>query len=196
MLTLRARNPAMAKSLISFALRVQNTFSDRLVALYVSRHPSIEIDGYNALIVLKEAKPEDQEIAIKLALESCKDLKPEEQIAPLVVGESDEWIEMRDQLTSPPSHGWNLAAHKFFEMVKNTFSDRLVALYVSRHPSIEIDGYNALIVLKEAKPEDQEIAIKLALESCKDLKPEEQIAPLVVGERELGEIPSEFRKEV
>ncbi len=80
--------------------------------------------------------------------------------------------------------------------VQNTFSDRLVALYVARHPSIEIDGYNALIVLKEARPEDQEIAIKLALESCKDLKPEEQIAPLVVGERELGEIPSEFRKEV
>ncbi len=94
MLTLRAHNPTMTKSLVSFALKIQNTFGDRLVALYIiARHPSIEIDGYNAcdnaLIMLKEVKPEDQRRAINLTLDSCKDLNPEEQIAPLVVGEGE-----------------------------------------------------------------------------------------------------------
>ncbi len=89
MLTLKVHDPVIARSLVRFALEVQRAFSDRLVALYIARHPSIEIDGYNALIVLKNAKPEDQELAIKLAIESCRDLKPEDQIAPLVVGEEE-----------------------------------------------------------------------------------------------------------
>ena len=89
MLTLRPRSPAMAKALVDFAKGIQRSFGDRLVALYIARHPSIEVDGYNALVVLREVRPGDQELAIRLAIDSCRDLDPEEQIAPLVVGEDD-----------------------------------------------------------------------------------------------------------
>ncbi|GEM_PF-6371672 len=89
MLTLKPSNPEMAKALVDFAQGVQRSFGDRLVALYIARHPSIEVDGYNALVVLKEVRPGDQELAIKLAIESCRELDPEDQIAPLVVEEDE-----------------------------------------------------------------------------------------------------------
>ena len=89
MLTLKPRSPEMAKALVDFAQGIQRSFGDRLVALYIARHPSIEVDGYNALVVLKEVRPGDHELAIKLAIESCRELDPEDQIAPLVVGEDE-----------------------------------------------------------------------------------------------------------
>ncbi len=89
MLALKPRSPEIAKALVDFAQKVQRTFGERLVALYIARHPSIEIEGYNALIILREVRPGDQETAVRLAIESCRELDPDDQIAPLVVGEDE-----------------------------------------------------------------------------------------------------------
>ena len=197
-MALKPRSPEMAKALVDFAQKVQRTFEERLVALYIARHPSIEIEGYNALIVLREVRPGDQETAVRLAIESCRELDPDDQIAPLVVGEDELWVELGKEIISLPDRPWSLAARDFAQKVQRTFEERLVALYIARHPSIEIEGYNALIVLREVRPGDQETAVRLAIESCRELDPDDQIAPLVVGEDELekGEIPSEFLRKV
>ncbi len=91
MLTLKPRSPEATRASLDFAMKLQEHFGDRLIALYVARHPSIEVEGYNALVVLTEVRPGDQELAVRLAVESCRDLDPEEQIAPLVVGKDEGW---------------------------------------------------------------------------------------------------------
>jgi len=174
---------------------LRQEFGDRLVAVYMARHPAIEVDGYNSIVVLRNLRPDDQEKAVRIAVEACRDLDPEEQIAPLTVEEESLWFELGEHIVSLP-RSWELAAGRFISALRQEFGDRLVAVYMARHPAIEVDGYNSIVVLRNLRPDDQEKAVRIAVEACRDLDPEEQIAPLTVEEVDLERYAGEFCKKV
>jgi len=61
-LALLLRRTSWSRAVLSFALRLSDLLGEDLVAVYVSASPDETVDGYNALVVVREPERVEMEV--------------------------------------------------------------------------------------------------------------------------------------
>ena len=79
-MALLLRRTSWSRAVLSFALRLSELLGEDLVAVYVSTSPEETVDGYNALVVVREPERVEREVV---------ELASEYGISPAVLREGD-----------------------------------------------------------------------------------------------------------